>query len=144
MSVHDNNPQEPYLSPADAPAAAAAAAGPGNASLEQQLAELQARGRGSGFFSGDLGAELNDDERSAIERFRARVTQVRGELRGVERDLRSDIDQLKTAIVFVNLWLAPMLVAGAGVFLFWRRQRRAKAGLRSDRAASPAQAEARR
>ncbi len=41
MSVHDNNPQEPYLSPADAPAAAAAAAGPGNASLEQQLAELQ-------------------------------------------------------------------------------------------------------
>lgn len=40
MSVHDNNPQEPYLSPADA-APAAAAAGPGGASLEQQLAELQ-------------------------------------------------------------------------------------------------------
>lgn len=110
---------------------------------EQQLAELQARGRGSGFFSGDLGAELTDDEQRAVERFRARVTQVRTELRGVERDLRSDIDQLKTAVVFVNLWLAPMLVAAAGLVLFWRRQRRARAGLRRDRAASPVQAGAR-
>lgn len=93
---------------------------------EQQLSELQARGRGSGFFSGDLGAELTPEERTAIDRFRQRVASVRTELRGVERDLRRDIDQLKAIVVFVNVWLAPLLVAGAGLFLFWRRQRRAK------------------
>jgi len=91
---------------------------------EARLAELQAHGRGSGFFSGDLGAELTPEENAAIEGFRARVVEVRGELRSVERDLRSDIDRLETALVFINVWLAPLLVAGAGLFLFWRRQRR--------------------
>lgn len=44
MSVHDNNPQEPYLPPADAGAAAATTtAQPETSSLEQQLAELQAK-----------------------------------------------------------------------------------------------------
>jgi ABC-2 type transport system permease protein len=97
---------------------------------EHQLAELQARGRGSGFFSGDLGAELTPEERGAIDRFRERVVSVRGELRGVERDLRRDIDRLKTAVVFVNVWLAPLLIAGGGLFLFWRRQRRTKGAQR--------------
>lgn len=97
---------------------------------EAQLAELQARGRGSGFFTGDLGAELTEEEGQAVERFRARAVEVRGELRGVERDLRRDIDQLQAAVVFVNMWMAPILVAGAGLFLFWRRQRRAKGGAR--------------
>lgn len=97
---------------------------------EQQLAELQARGRGSGFFSGDLGAELTNEEQAAIDRFRQRVVSVRTELRGVERDLRRDIDQLQAAIVFLNVWLAPLLVAGGGLFLFWRRQRRSKGARR--------------
>jgi ABC-2 type transport system permease protein len=97
---------------------------------EQQLSELQARGRGSGFFSGDLGAELTPEERGAIDRFRERVVSVRGELRGVERDLRRDIDNLKAAVVFVNVWLAPLLIAAGGLFLFWRRQRRAKGARR--------------
>ena len=94
---------------------------------EAQLADLQARGRGSGFFSGNLGAELTPEENSAIERFRARVVEVRGELRGAERDLRGDIDRLKAGVVFINVWLAPLLVAAVGLFLFWRRQRRGRA-----------------
>ncbi len=93
---------------------------------EAQLADLQARGRGSGFFSGNLGAELTPEENSAIERFRARVVEVRGELRGAERDLRGDIDRLKAGVVFINVWLAPFLVAAVGLFLFWRRQRRGR------------------
>lgn len=95
---------------------------------QMRLAELQSRGRGSGFFAGDLGAEMTAEENAEIERFRARLIEVRGELRSVERDLRSDIDALETLIVFVNVWLAPMLVAGGGLFFFWRRQRRARAG----------------
>ena len=91
---------------------------------ERQLADLQQRGRGSGYFSGELGAELTPEENAALERFRARVVEVRGELRRVERDLRVDIDRLQALVVFLNVWLAPLLVAGAGLFLFWRRQRR--------------------
>lgn len=94
---------------------------------EARLAELQARGRGSGFFSGDLGAELTSEESAEIERFRQRVVDVRGELRRVERDLRGDIDRLEALVVFVNVWLGPLLVAGVGLFLFWRRQRRGRA-----------------
>jgi ABC-type uncharacterized transport system involved in gliding motility auxiliary subunit len=94
---------------------------------EASLADLQAQGRGSGFFSGNLGAELTGDERAAIDRFRTRVVEVRGELRRVERDLRSNIDRLEAVVVFINVWMAPMLVAGAGLFLFWRRQRRVRA-----------------
>jgi ABC-type uncharacterized transport system involved in gliding motility auxiliary subunit len=94
---------------------------------EARLAELQARGRGSGFFSGDLGAEMTPEENAEIERFRARVIEVRSELRRAERELRGDIDRLETAVVFINVWLAPLLVAGAGLFLFWRRQRRGRA-----------------
>jgi ABC-type uncharacterized transport system involved in gliding motility auxiliary subunit len=94
---------------------------------EARLAELQARGRGSGFFSGDLGAELTPEENAEIERFRARVSEVRGELRRSERELRGDIDRLEALVVFVNVWLAPLLVAAIGLFLFWRRQRRGSA-----------------
>ncbi|WP_395647458.1 Gldg family protein [Terricaulis sp.] len=95
---------------------------------EDQLAELQARGRGSGFFSGDLGAELTPEERAALEGFRSRVTAVRTELRGVERNLRGDIERLEALVFFINVWLAPILVAAAGLFLFWRRQRRSRRG----------------
>jgi len=94
---------------------------------EARLAELQARGRGSGFFTGNLGAELTPEENSEIERFRAEVIEVRNELRRTERNLRGDIERLEAAVVFVNMWLAPLLVAGAGLFLFWRRRRRGRA-----------------
>lgn len=94
---------------------------------EAELADLQERGRGSGFFAGDLGAEWTPEENAAIERLRQRVAAVRSELRGNERNLRSDIDRVEAAVVFINVWLAPILVAGAGLFLFWRRQRRGRA-----------------
>jgi ABC-2 type transport system permease protein len=94
---------------------------------EARLAELQARGRGSGFFSGDLGAELTPEENAEIERFRARVVEVRSELRSAERDLRGDIERLQALVIFINIWLAPLLIAGVGMFLFWRRQRRGRA-----------------
>ncbi len=97
---------------------------------ESRLADLQARGRGSGFFTGELGAELTAEENTAIEQFRTRVVEVRSELRRVERDLRGEIDRLQALVLFINVWLAPLLVAAAGLFLFWRRQRRVGVGAR--------------
>jgi ABC-type uncharacterized transport system involved in gliding motility auxiliary subunit len=97
------------------------------ADTESRLQALQARGHGSGFFSGDLGAELTPEEAAEIERFRARASDVRGELRATERDLRGDISRLEALVVFINVWMAPLLVAAAGLFLFWRRQRRGSA-----------------
>lgn len=94
---------------------------------EGRLAQLQSRGRGSGFFTGNLGAELTPEENAEIERFRQQVGQVRGELRDTERDLRSDIENLKALVIFINICLAPLLIAAVGLFLFWRRQRRGRA-----------------
>ena len=96
------------------------------AETEARLAQLQERGRGSGFFSGNLGAELTPEENAEIERFRAQVVEVRGELRSAERGLRGDIDRLQAIVVFINIWLAPILIAAAGLFFFWRRQRRGR------------------
>ena len=94
---------------------------------EARLTQLQSRGRGSGFFTGNLGAELTPEENAEIERFRQQVVQVRSELRNTERDLRSDIENLKALVIFINIWLAPLLIAAVGLFLFWRRQRRGRA-----------------
>lgn len=91
---------------------------------QTRLQELQARGRGSGFFAGDLGAELTPEEQAEVDQFRERETAIRTELRGLVRDLRGDIDRLQALVIFINVWLAPLLIAGAGLFLFWRRQRR--------------------
>lgn len=95
---------------------------------QSRLQELQARGRGSGFFAGDLGAELTPEEQAAVDEYRQREGQIRTELRGLVRDLRSDIDRLQALVIFINVWLAPLLIACAGMFLFWRRQRRGGAG----------------
>ncbi|MEZ5958282.1 MAG: GldG family protein [Hyphomonadaceae bacterium] len=91
---------------------------------QARLQQLQARGRGSGFFAGDLGAELTPEEQAEVDQFRAREGEIRTELRGLVRDLRGDINRLQAVVIFVNVWLAPLLIAAAGLFLFWRRQRR--------------------
>lgn len=95
---------------------------------EARLAQLQAQGRGSGAFAGNLGAELTPEEAAVVRELEARVGEVRGQLRRTERELRGDVDRLETLVVFVNVWLMPLLVAGAGLFFFWRRQRRGRAG----------------
>jgi len=95
---------------------------------EARLAQLQAQGRGSGAFAGDLGAELTPEESAVVRELEARLLEVRGELRRTERELRGDVDRLQALVVFVNVWLMPLLVAGAGLFFFWRRQRRGRAG----------------
>jgi ABC-2 type transport system permease protein len=89
-----------------------------------RLAALESKGRGSGVFSGDLGAELTPEERVESEKFRAQAVRARADLRALERDYRSDIEKLEGRLMLINVWAAPMLVAASGLFLFWRRARR--------------------
>jgi ABC-type uncharacterized transport system involved in gliding motility auxiliary subunit len=91
---------------------------------ESRLANLQRAGAGA--FSGALGAERTGAERAEADRFRARVLGLRNELRASERDFRRGVETLQGWLVFVNVWLAPLLVAAAGVFVFWRRRARAE------------------
>jgi ABC-type uncharacterized transport system involved in gliding motility auxiliary subunit len=92
---------------------------------EDRLAALQARGGGSGFFTGDAGAELTPEESRELSRFLIEAERLGGEVRAIRRDLRREVDRLETTITGLNLWLAPLLVAAIGVFFFWRRSRRA-------------------
>jgi len=94
------------------------------AETEQELRALEAKGQGSGFFSGNLGAELTSEERAQIERFRAKTVDVRKQLRAVERGFRTELDKLEGWLIVLNVWLAPILVAVAGVYMMLRRQRR--------------------
>ncbi len=93
-------------------------------SAQSRLVNLQQRGRGSGFFSGNLGAELTPEENAEMKRVQQELNEARTALRGVERDLRKDVDGLKALVMFINMWLAPLLVAAGGLYFFWRRQRR--------------------
>ena len=101
------------------------------AQTEERLRDLRAHGQGSNFFAGDTSAELTGAERAEIDRFTARLTEVRSQLRAVRGDLRADIERLQALLIFLNMWLAPLLVAGAGLYVFWRSQRRGRSGARS-------------
>ena len=94
------------------------------AESETRLQTLQARGQGSGFFSGDLSAALNEDEQKEVDRFRAQAANLRGQLRAVERGYRSELDQLEGWLMAINVAGAPALIAAIGLFLYWRRARR--------------------
>lgn len=90
---------------------------------EARLADLQ---RAGGGFSGAMGTERSQAERAEADRFRLRLLQLRNELRASERAYRSNVEALQGWLLFVNVWLVPLLIVAAGVFVFWRRRVRAE------------------
>lgn len=84
---------------------------------EARIGELEAQRAG--------GAASTPEELAEINQYRVQAAEIRGQLRGVEREFRRDIDALESQLVFLNVWLPPILVglAGIGVF-FWRGRRR--------------------
>ena len=84
---------------------------------EARIGELEARRAG--------GAASAPEELAEINEYRVQAAEIRGQLRGVEREFRRDIDALESQLVFLNVWMPPILVglAGIGVF-FWRGRRR--------------------
>jgi ABC-type uncharacterized transport system involved in gliding motility auxiliary subunit len=72
------------------------------------------------------GAVRTSDELAQMASFREQASQIRRQLRGVEREFRRDIDELAGRLELINIWLPPIFagVLGAGLFL-WRSRRRA-------------------
>jgi len=85
--------------------------------VEERVGAIEARRAG--------GVASTPDELAEINGYRVQAAEIRGQLRGVEREFRRDIDALEDQLVFLNVWLPPILVGLAGVaVLFWRGRRR--------------------
>jgi ABC-type uncharacterized transport system involved in gliding motility auxiliary subunit len=100
--------------------------------LEQQLKDTEAKIkdlRGKGGAGGNV--TLAAEQVQAIDNFRAQMLAIRRELRGVQLDLRQDIDRLKATLEFFDIAFIPLLVGLAaivlGVLRMQRRKRRAHA-----------------
>jgi len=87
---------------------------------ERKLSELQQKDQGGK-------AILTAEQQQAIESFRAEILGLRRELRGVQLDLRKDIQRLETWIKFLNIAAIPILIAVVAVILGWARIRRRRA-----------------
>ena len=74
-----------------------------------------------GFFSGDIEADLSEEERAELTRLRADIVELRDRLRSIERDYRRDIDRLESMLKLINIWGGPILVGLIGLVV-WRRQ----------------------
>lgn len=70
---------------------------------------------------------LSAEQQAELDRFIDRRTEIRQELRAVQRNLDRDIESLGTRLKVINIGLVPLLVALAGVgILLWRRKRYAR------------------
>ncbi len=71
-------------------------------------------------------AALSEEEQQSVRDLQGQLLRVRAELRGVQADLRSDVEQLERRLQFINIALVPVLIAlfAVGLSLVRRRQRR--------------------
>lgn len=72
------------------------------------------------------GAKLGDAERAARQ-YRTELVAARKALRGVQGNLRSDIDTLEVRVTFMNIVIMPILVGLAALVLAWHQRRRRRA-----------------
>ncbi len=91
-----------------------------NTKLEQttrKLGEIQSRAQ-------DGNVILSEQDKTAILGFREEIVSIRQDLRGVQRALRKDIEQLETTVKVANIAGVPLAIGfGALVFVFIRRRK---------------------
>ncbi|CAN0505731.1 unnamed protein product [Discosporangium mesarthrocarpum] len=85
------------------------------------MQELQTTERAQG------GAVLSPEQQEAIGKFRARVLEIRRELRSVQLNLRRDIDDLDGQLKLVNIAAMPAAVAIFAVVVALVRRNRKRA-----------------
>ena len=76
---------------------------------------------------------LSPEQEQEVKRFTAQKAHARKELRETQRGLNVDIDRLNTRLKFLNIAVAPLLVALAGGVVLALRRRRKSRGSRARR-----------
>ena len=66
---------------------------------------------------------LSPEQEAELKRFTAEKTRVRKELRETQRGLDVDINRLNSWLKVINIAIAPLLVAAAGVIILTLRRR---------------------
>ncbi|HLT76856.1 MAG TPA: Gldg family protein [Ferrovibrio sp.] len=86
---------------------------------QKQLADLQTKAQEQS------NALLSAEQQAAMDAFRNDLLETRRELRGVQRELNRDIENLQLLVKFINIGLMPLLAALVAVALgiAWRRRR---------------------
>jgi ABC-type uncharacterized transport system involved in gliding motility auxiliary subunit len=74
---------------------------------------------------------LSPEQETELKNFTAEKSRVRKELRETERGLDVDINRLGTRLKIVNIGIAPLLVAIAGVLILSTRRRRRAASTKT-------------
>jgi ABC-type uncharacterized transport system involved in gliding motility auxiliary subunit len=67
---------------------------------------------------------LSPEQEQELKRFTGEKARARKELRETQRGLDVDIDRLESCLKVINIGVAPLVVALAGVFILARRRRR--------------------
>ncbi len=89
-------------------------------SAQEQLAKLEMTDEGGAVI-------LTDEDRQAVEKFRAEILTTRHELRDVKLALRRDIDRLDGWLKFANIGLVPLAIGFGGLgWSLWRTRRSRK------------------
>jgi ABC-type uncharacterized transport system involved in gliding motility auxiliary subunit len=89
------------------------------AETEQRLSELQSSREDAGNML------MTPEQQQEIDRFIDQRTEIRKELRAVQRGLDTDIERLGTVLKVINIALVPVLLAGFVLIAVWRRNRAA-------------------
>ena len=99
---------------------------------EKKIAELQRPGQAAAAQGGQV--TLSPAQQEEIEKFKGELLKIRRDLRGVQLDLRKDIERLKTRLWFFDIALIPLLVTVIAIGLgIWRMRRRRIATLAAKR-----------
>lgn len=88
----------------------------------QRIARMQVEQRG------DDAAITTPEQQKEIAEFREIADRTELELRAVKGNLRKDIDQLETAVKFINIGLIPIIVAILALITGWLRVRKRSRG----------------
>lgn len=98
-----------------------------------KLSELQQKLTTLDVGASDDGSLMSEKQKQELDGFRAQMLETRGELRETQRALRSDIEQLRDRLRFLNILAVPLVVAIVGLLvalakvLRYRRRTESKA-----------------